>query len=197
MPSAGKVSNAPASSLCPGCLVLFPLARLFDSSNRRPPLVPDPDSQVDEAIRNIQGQMKELSRLHRKRLLVSFDEKAEAGKEQEILALTEAITEQFRVVERKLTAVGGQMEGESDAEVPAGGGREKDIGGSCPIGTSVSPLLSSFPPSSTPPCTGQSTSQSPTIHGLQDATALTCVPVSAKRLPEKAPGAEGGGDGRG
>ncbi|EWM27922.1 qa- syp4 tlg2p syntaxin 16-type [Nannochloropsis gaditana] len=82
-----------------------------------PPLWVDVVDRVDEAIRNIQGQMKELSRLHRKRLLVSFDEKAEAGKEQEILALTEAITEQFRVVERKLTAVGGQMEGESDAEV--------------------------------------------------------------------------------
>jgi hypothetical protein len=37
---------------------------------------------VDGIVKNIEGQMKELSALHRKRLLVSFDDSAEVSKER-------------------------------------------------------------------------------------------------------------------
>jgi len=68
--------------------------------------------------------MKELSGLHRKRLLVSFDDSAEVTKEREIQALTDAITDQFRGAERQLTAVGKQEGNESDSEVWREGGME-------------------------------------------------------------------------
>lgn len=38
--------------------------------------------QVDDIVRTIESQMKELSALHRKRLLVSFDDTAEVSKEK-------------------------------------------------------------------------------------------------------------------
>jgi len=89
-----------------------------------PSLPPSPSSQVDDIVRSIEGQMKELSGLHRKRLLVSFDDSAEVTKEREIQALTDAITDQFRGAERQLTAVGKQEGNESDSEVWREGGRE-------------------------------------------------------------------------
>eukprot|EP00624_Nannochloropsis_granulata_P003691 evm.model.NODE_28648_length_9314_cov_31.998281.2 len=61
--------------------------------------------------------MRELSMLHRKRLLVSFDDSAEMKKEKEIQSLTDAITDRFRGAEKQLTAVGKQEGDESDSEV--------------------------------------------------------------------------------
>jgi len=40
---------------------------------------------VDDIVKNIEGQMRQLSALHRKRLLVSFDDSAEIGKERCVL----------------------------------------------------------------------------------------------------------------
>ena len=55
------------------------------------------------------------------RLLVSFDDTAEVTKEQEIQALTDAITDCFREAEKQLTAIGKQAGDESDSELKVGG----------------------------------------------------------------------------
>ncbi|GAB5030762.1 qa-syp4 tlg2p syntaxin 16-type [Nannochloropsis oceanica] len=81
-----------------------------------PPRWVDVVDRIDGIVRVIEAQMRELSMLHRKRLLVSFDDSAEAKKEREIQSLTDAITDRFRGAERQLTAVGKQKGDESDSE---------------------------------------------------------------------------------
>ncbi len=51
----------------------------------QPSLSENGRAQVDDIVKNIEGQMKQLSALHRKRLLVSFDDSAEIGKERCVL----------------------------------------------------------------------------------------------------------------
>jgi syntaxin 16 len=61
--------------------------------------------------------MKELAALHRKRLLVSFDDSADVTKEREIQATTDGITDLFRDAEKQLTAIAKQEGDESDSEL--------------------------------------------------------------------------------
>lgn len=51
-----------------------------------PPKWVDVVDKVDDLVKSIEGQMKELSALHRKRLLVSFDDSAEGRKEKYVRA---------------------------------------------------------------------------------------------------------------
>lgn len=52
-----------------------------------PPKWVDVVDKVDELVKGIEGRMKELSALHRKRLLVSFDDSAEGRKEKYVRVL--------------------------------------------------------------------------------------------------------------
>lgn len=52
-----------------------------------PPKWVDVVDKMDELVKGIEGQMKQLSALHRKRLLVSFDDSAEGRKEKYVRVL--------------------------------------------------------------------------------------------------------------
>lgn len=56
-----------------------------------PPKWVDVVDKVDELVKGIEGRMKELSALHRKRLLVSFDDSAEGRKEKYVRARAVAV----------------------------------------------------------------------------------------------------------
>jgi syntaxin 16 len=59
------------------------------SSAQLPPAWVDRVDAVEEVVRNVQLKMRELSGLHTKRLMVTFDDASEAEQEREIEAVTQ------------------------------------------------------------------------------------------------------------
>ncbi|CAM9412293.1 unnamed protein product [Chrysoparadoxa australica] len=96
-------------------LLQNPGAIPWGGSSQLPPMWVDKFEAVEEVLRNIQLRMRDLSALHSKRLMVTFDG-SEGDKEREIEAATQEITNLFRGAERQLkSAMAGA--GSADARV--------------------------------------------------------------------------------
>ncbi|KAG5177676.1 soluble NSF attachment protein receptor [Tribonema minus] len=90
-------------------------------ANKAPPPPPvwvEKVDNVDADLRKIQMKMRELSALHTKRLMVTFDDASEQSKERDIEFMTQEITQIFRHAERELKKImteggGGRTEAEA------------------------------------------------------------------------------------
>ncbi|CAM9982235.1 unnamed protein product, partial [Phaeothamnion confervicola] len=83
-----------------------------------PPVWVDKVDRVEEDVREIQRRMRDLSALHTKRLMVSFDE-SEADKEREIETRTAEVTQLFRHAEKQLKLVMNDGQGPGRPELTA------------------------------------------------------------------------------
>ncbi|CAM9150205.1 unnamed protein product [Ectocarpus sp. 6 AP-2014] len=80
-----------------------------------PPLWVDKVDGVEEDVRLIQLKLRELSALHTKRLMVTFDE-SEAERERDVEDATREVTALFRRAERQLKHLMGESAGLTQAE---------------------------------------------------------------------------------
>ncbi|CAM9216562.1 unnamed protein product, partial [Ectocarpus sp. 4 AP-2014] len=80
-----------------------------------PPLWVDKVDGVEEDVRLIQLKLRELSALHTKRLMVTFDE-SEAERERDVEDATREVTALFRRAERQLKHLMGESSGLTPAE---------------------------------------------------------------------------------
>ncbi|GAB5030018.1 qa-syp4 tlg2p syntaxin 16-type [Nannochloropsis oceanica] len=80
-----------------------------------PPAWVDLVDRVDALTAQLEAKMKELEALHRKRLLVGFDD-SEAAKERDIDYMTQEITATFREAESILKQLGGGERSEGGTE---------------------------------------------------------------------------------
>ena len=70
-----------------------------------PPVWVDTVESVDEDTRQIQLKMRELSSMHTRRLMVSFDDSNDEAQDREIQTLTSTITNLFRHANRALSQI--------------------------------------------------------------------------------------------
>ncbi|CAM9256331.1 unnamed protein product [Ascophyllum nodosum] len=80
-----------------------------------PPLWVDKVDSVEEDVRLIQLKMRELSALHTKRLMVTFDE-SEAERERDVEDATRELTALFRRAEKQLKQLMAETSGLTQAE---------------------------------------------------------------------------------
>lgn len=70
-----------------------------------PPAWVDTVEEVEDCLRDIERRIEALKELHRKKLMVTFDEEGEQAKEREIEATAKGITSTFRKAERVLKSI--------------------------------------------------------------------------------------------
>lgn len=94
--------------------------RTAEMLNTLPPHWVESVEEINEVTRQIEEQIAKLHDVHRRRLLVRFDD-SEGTQDREIDILTKQITDKFRLAERKLTqriaSASGMDEGSGDALV--------------------------------------------------------------------------------